>query len=109
MYGPGIYLFFSSIWDMAILFLILSIIGLIPMIYNTVLGTTLIYSGSSLNVVAIRMTLGAHEYTSTSDYNTSIQHKLVNVISDIVSCVVFLAFYFYQVSKSARINKEIRK
>ena len=65
MYGPGIYLFFSSLWDLSILFFFLSVIGMLPILYNYLLGTTLLYSGSSLSVIVTRMTLGAHEYVNT--------------------------------------------
>jgi hypothetical protein len=44
MYGPGIYLFFKFIWDASMLFLALTFISLIPMIYNYVEGNAWIYS-----------------------------------------------------------------
>ena len=77
------------------------------MVYNLVKGNALDNSGTSLKVVAIRTTLGAYEYDATD--TESLQHKLLNVVPDIVSCVVFLVFYFYWERKSNRIIKEIRK
>lgn len=65
MYGPGIYLFFSTLRDISLLFLLLSIVDLSPMIYNFVMGSTLTYSGTSLNVVATRFSIGAYLYDGT--------------------------------------------
>lgn len=108
MYGPGIYLFFTFLWEVSILFIILSIIAIMPMVYNTVQGTSFVNSASTFNVQVTRTSIGSFA-SSNEPYNTSIQHKLFNVIPDIVSSVVFLAFYFHWYYKSMKMMKQIKK
>ena len=108
MYGPGIYLFFTFLWDASILFIILSVIGIMPMAYNSVQGTAFVNSASTFNVVITRTSIGNFVYNNEA-YNTSIQHKLFNVIPDIISSVIFLAFYFFWYYKSNKMMKQIKK
>lgn len=107
MYGPGIYLFFDFVWKVSMLFLVMAIISIMPLTYNLMMGNSLSNSASTLQVVATRMSIGAFTYDSTDTLSN--QHKLFNVIPDIVNSVIFLVFYFYWTEKSKKINNEIRK
>ena len=108
MYGPGIFLFFTFLWDSSVFFIILSFIGLMPMIYNSVSGDVFLNSATTFAVSVTKTSIG--NFTSSNDsYNASIQHKLFNVIPDIVSCVLFLGFYFYWYNKSNKMMKQIKK
>lgn len=78
-----------------------------PLTYNLVMGNALSNSASTLQVIATRMSIGAFVYDSTDTLSN--QHKLFNVIPDIVNSVIFLAFYFYWTEKSKKINNEIKK
>ena len=112
MYGSGIYLFFAFVWDATKLFFILSLISLVPIIYNYLSGNALEDRESSLDVYITKTSLGNYQYstmTGNDIENTSFQHKLINVIADIVACIVFLGFYFFWNKKSEKIQEEIRR
>ena len=89
------------------LFLIMTIVSIMPITYNLVMGNTLANSGSSLKVIATRMSLGTYTYSASDTLSN--QHKLFNVIPDIVNCVIFLVFYIYWSERSKKIIEEIKK
>lgn len=74
MYGPGIYLFYRFILEASILFLILTTISIMPMVYNFLQGNAYNNSGTSLSVVVTRFSLGNYDYptlqsSSSTPYN----------------------------------------
>ena len=112
MYGSGIYLFFAFIWHAIKLFLALSLISLTPIIYNYYEGNAFDNIDSGLDTFVIKTTIGNFDYSSMTDTDAasqSMSHKLINVVMDIVGCVVFMFFYFYWEKRSGTICKEIEK
>lgn len=48
MYGTGIYLFFAFLWEVSKFFIMLSLISVVPIVYNYVEGNAFTYSETSL-------------------------------------------------------------
>ena len=110
MYGAGIYLFFSFLKHAIVLFLILTIVSIIPIALNGVRGNTFRLSENSLSVYLTRTSLGSHKYsilTTPTAYSDSIAYKIVNVTFDIVGCSIFLIFCLYWEKKSKKIEQHI--
>ncbi len=92
------YLFFSFLKHIAIVFLILTIISIAPIALNIAKGNTFKNSENSLNIILTRTSIGSHKYSimKVSDaYSQSITYKVVNVVFDILSCLVYLIFCLY--------------
>ena len=87
------------------LFLVLTLISLLPMIYNYLQGTRFTHSIDSLDVYISRVSIsnfyGDDPSLSLTEQvdNTRIP-KLINCISDLVSMFLVMAFYFYWTAKS---------
>jgi hypothetical protein len=112
MYGVGIYLFFSFLKHVAILFAILTIISIVPIIFNATKGNTLRNSPKALNIYLTRTSLGSYKYsvmTASNAYDLSISYKDLNVAFDILSCVIYLIFCLYWEKKSRKISQHISK
>ena len=105
MYGPGIYLFFEFLWKLSLLFLVLTLISLVPMIYNYLQGDRYSNSVSSLNVFVGRLSI-SNFYGNKPSQSTAQQisgtkvPKLISCGADLVSCFLVMVFYFYWTNKS---------
>lgn len=106
MYGPGIYLFFNFMKNLVLAFLLMSIIELVPIIYNFFSSNGLTNSTSSASYYIALTTIAA--YDSSSD-NQSTRDKYLNTIPDLVVCVIFFIFYFYWLHKSEVLTEKVRK
>ena len=106
------YLFFSFLKHIAIVFLILTIVSIAPIALNIIKGNTFKNSQNSLNIILTRTSIGSHKYSimKVSDaYSQSITYKVVNVVFDILSCLVYLIFCLYWQKKSKNIEKHISR
>jgi phosphotransferase system glucose/maltose/N-acetylglucosamine-specific IIC component len=83
----------------------MSIVSLVPTIYNAVVGTVMATKGSSLAYFISATTIGNF---SSSDSSYSQWNKYMNVIPDMVLMLVFITFYFYWLHKGEVITEEIR-
>ena len=72
IYGVGLYLFFSFLKKICFLFLVMSFIELIPMIYNYVEGTAFVNASDSLQYLVARLTVG-NQTSEKLNYSTSTQ------------------------------------
>lgn len=91
-YGPGIYLFFSFLKSLTVAFFLMSVLELIPIIYNYLQEGALTNMTVSLNYYFAKTTIAAFS-PSTSSFPS--QDKLINVVSDMVCILVFIIFYFF--------------
>lgn len=105
MYGPGIYLFFNFMKSLTVAFLLMSIIELVPIIYNYFSSNGLTNLTSSANYYLALTTIAA--YNSSSD-NHSTQDKFLNTIPDLVVSIIFFIFYFYWLHKSEVLTEKVR-
>ena len=92
MYGPGIYLFFAFIKRLMVVFMLMSLVELIAVIYNYLQGNGLQNISVTYNYYYSKMSIGSFD-TSADGY--SYRNKLLNVIVDMVVVFMFLVFYFY--------------
>jgi len=95
-YGPGVSLFFEFQLSLIKTFLVMSIISLIPTIYNVIVGPVMSSKGSSLAYYVSATTIG--NFSSTDSSYTQ-WNKYLNVIPDMVLMLVFITFYFYWLHK----------
>lgn len=112
IYGTGIYLFFSFIKHMTILFLILTAISIVPIVVNAIKGSNFRNSENSLSVYLTKSSLGSHKYalmTAANAYEMSITFKIVNVAFDLLSCSVYLWFCLFWERKSRKMAQHISK
>jgi hypothetical protein len=105
MYGPGIYLYFNFMKSLTVAFLLMSIIELIPIIYNFFSCNGLTNLTVSANYYLASTSIAA--YDSSSD-NHSRQNKFLNTIPDLVVSIIFLIFYFYWLHKSEVLTEQVR-
>ena len=87
----------------------MSLISLIPIIYNAVAGTNLSDVGTGIQYYVAWTTVGNHQGATigTADQAQiaeSLKHKMLNAIPAIVYSLVFVIFYFYWSWKSNRIT-----
>ena len=94
-----------------ILFFLMSLVELIPMIYNYSQGSALANEGNGLQYIITRLTIGNQAITKNTriSENTTLQNKLFNVIPDIVLSTMFFVFYFYWERKSYAEGRKIKK
>ncbi len=109
MYGPGIYLFFEFLWKLSLLLLVLTIISLIPVIYNYLQGTRFSNSVSSLDVYIGKISISNfYGNDPTKDFTTQISKtklpKLINCITDLLNSFIVMIFYFYWTNRSEKIT-----
>jgi hypothetical protein len=112
IYGVGIYLFFSFLKHAAILFAILSILSLVPIVFNVVKGSTLRNGANSLDIYLTKTSIGSYKFSLlnvSGAYDLSISYKVLNVSFDIIACALYLIFCFYWEKKSKNIAKHISK
>jgi hypothetical protein len=83
----------------------MSILAIVPLVYNVCTGPVMGDKGSSLSYWIAATTIGNFD-SSNSKYNQT--DKLMNVIPDIISTLVFIIFYFYWLHKGEVITEEIR-
>lgn len=63
-------------------------------------------------MVITRTTIGNFQYSALTASNAgsiSLQHKYINAGADMLSCAVFIAFFFHWERKSRKIIEEIQK
>ena len=82
--------------------MLMSIVSLIPTVYNYLKGTVMDAKGSSLAFTIAKTTIGNFN-SSHSDYQTL--HKFLNVIPDMVVILIFTIFYFYWLKKGDKITE----
>lgn len=85
-------------------FFFMSLISLIPIVYNVLSGTVM-SSGTSLAYYIASTSIGNF---SSSDSSYSPTSKYLNVIPDMVSMLVFIVYYFYWLHKGEVISESIR-
>lgn len=83
----------------------MSIVAIVPLVYNVLTGPVMGEKGSSLSYWIAATTVGNFD-SSNSNYNQT--HKFMNVIPDMISTLVFIIFYFYWLHKGEVITEEIR-
>lgn len=106
IYGPGIYLFFSFLKNVTVIFFLMSIVQLIPIIYNYIAGNGLSTLTISLNYYFARTTIAAF---SASTSTSPSQDKLINVVSDMFCILIFIVFYFFWLNRGNQLTEEVRK
>jgi len=65
-YGVGIYLFFSFVWEVSILFFILSLISISTITLNYLKGNSFENSDGSLKYFVARSSIGSYSYVENS-------------------------------------------
>lgn len=83
----------------------MSVVCLVPLVYNVVTGPVMKEKGSSLSYWIAASTVG--NFNSNNVEYTSVD-KYMNVIPDIIATFVFVVFYFYWLHKGEVITEEIR-
>lgn len=96
VYGPGICLFFEFQKSLINTFLIMSLVSLVPLVYNVLRGPVMGSKGSSLSYWIAASTVGNFDSQNVSYGSVD---KYMNVIPDIVATFVFVVFYFYWLHK----------
>ena len=84
----------------------MSIISLVPTVYNYLTGPVMDTKGTSLAYTVAKTTIGNFS-SSHADYQSL--YKFLNVIPDMVLTLIFIVFYFYWLKKGNSITEEIRK
>ena len=102
MYGTGIYLFTKGL---VVIFLILSILYLVPTIFNYLEGNGLQNSSTSFNYYLAKTTIA--NFDSSTDTNSSF-HKLFNAIPNMIGISLFVMYYFFWLYRSDSLAKEVR-
>lgn len=105
IYGPGIYLFFSFLKSLTVIFLLMSIVELVPVIYNYVSGTALSTMTASTTYYFAKTTIG----NLASTQSNAQLNKLMNVVPDMVCIFVFICFYFHWLHRGSALTEEVRK
>lgn len=101
VYGPGIYLFFTFLKTITIVFGLMSIVELAPIIYNYLEGNGLSTLTTSLNYYFAKTTIGNISSTSSS-FPT--QDKLINVVADMACIFIFIIFYFFWLRRGNKLT-----
>ena len=86
----------------------------LPLIYNYTAGTNLSNVSDSLQVYLARLSIANQQGVSSNlataaDVQTSLRHKLFNIIPDLLNAIVFFGFYLYWDKKSQKIVNEVKK
>lgn len=106
MYGSGIYLFFSFLWEVSVLFLFFTILSIVPITINYLKGMAFSNSEQSLQFYITKASIGNFQYSdNTLSYEQSIGYKIANAVVDIAMCIFYLIFFLYWEIKSERIVK----
>ena len=84
----------------------MSIVSLVPTVYNYLKGTVMDAKGSSLAYTVAKTTIGNF---SSSDANYQMLYKYLNVIPDMVVMLIFIIFYFYWLRMGNAITEDIRR
>ena len=92
----------------------MTLISLIPIIYNYVGGTALANTGDSLAVYAARLSIannkGVAEASATADdVSNAMLGKLLNLIPALLNAVIFFIFYLYWDKRSIKATEEIKQ
>ena len=82
----------------------MSILSLIPVIFNYFSGSTIVGQGSSLAYFFGGTTIG--NLSTASSYSNSF--KLVNTIVDMVNTLIFIVFYFFWLKKGSDVASRIK-
>ena len=106
-YGPGIYLFFLFLKKTILLFSILTLVELVPMVYNFVQGDNFDTSGANFQTYIIKFMTG--NLIKDDNGKGELSDKLLNAIPSMVSAVVFFIFYFYWKNTAERETQELKK
>jgi len=82
----------------------MSLLSLIPTIFNYLSGSKIVGQGTSLAYYFGGTTIG--NFSTTSSYSNS--YKLVNTITDMVNIFIFIVFYFFWLKKGSDITSQIK-
>jgi len=83
----------------------MSLIALIPTIFNYVSGSCIAGQGSTLAYYFGGTTIG--NFSTSSNYSSS--YKLINTITDMVIVYVFIVFYFYWLRQGSNLTSSIKR
>jgi len=106
VYGTGIYLFFSFLKGLVVIFLLLAIILTVPCVINYLEGNGLRNVTTSLNYYFAKTSIG--NYIASRDSKSSF-HKIMNVIPCMAAIGVFIIYYFVWLYRSDKLAVEVRK
>jgi hypothetical protein len=84
-----VYLYFQFLRKIIIVFIILSVLSLIPISYNAIHGTTYSSTAYGINVAFAQTTIGAYTFDDSSQTNS----KTVNIV--IISLNIFILFAYW--------------
>ena len=84
----------------------MSIVELMPILYNYCSGNGLSDLTVSINYYFAKTTIGNFSTSSTSYQNAD---KLINVISDMVCILIFIIFYFFWLYRSNKLTEDVRR
>jgi hypothetical protein len=90
-FGAAPYLYFLFIKKCLLLFLVLTLVSLIPMLYNRIAGTAYASTAWGVNVAFARATIGAHTSSAPNHY----QAKIINLLTTAISLFALLSFWIY--------------
>ena len=82
----------------------MSLVALIPTIFNYVSGSYIAGQGSTLAYYFGGTTIG--NFSTSSNYSSS--YKLINTITDMLIIFVFIVFYFYWLRQGSTLNSSIK-
>jgi len=98
MYGPGIYLFFSFLKSLSLIFLMIAILSLIPCLYNYSYGNYSFRKDTSPSIYFTKTTIGNFDSSTSLNMN---RDKLYNVIPSMLIILSIVIFVFYWMQKSS--------
>lgn len=104
MYGPGVSLFFYFQKYLIFALLAMSLLSLIPTIFNYLSGSKIVGQGTTLAYYFGGTTIG--NFSTSSTYSNS--YKLVNTITDMVNIFIFIVFYFFWLKRGSDITSRIK-
>ena len=96
------------------LFLVLSLLSLLPIIYNYIEGDRFVDARPSLDIYLSKISI-ANFYgddpsvTNANLINNSSKPKMINCITDLVISFIVMVFYFYWSHDSAKRTEDIKK
>lgn len=106
MFSPGIFLFFSFLKKVSILFALLTFVYMFPLLYNYLNGGGFQYAASTFQTAIARMTVGNQHNDGSTQENTI--DKLFIMLPDSIGVALFLGFCVYWSKYCANIREEFK-
>jgi hypothetical protein len=82
----------------------MSLIALIPTIFNYLSGSEIVRQGSTLAYYFGGTTIG--NFSTSCNYSSS--YKLINTSTDLAIIIIFILFYFYWLRKGSELTSSIK-